>query len=94
MLQIKLQPETIIKVDTSGNDEIHDLVKDIDMMARMLSENTQKLVVNEQLSTIEELSVRTAHDLRNSLNVIKNRLESIMIKNSTWMKNQLNFLLN
>jgi len=30
-----------IKVDTSGNDEIHDLVKDIDMRARMLSENTQ-----------------------------------------------------
>lgn len=70
-----------VKVDTSGNDEIHDLAKDIDFMSKVLSDNTQKLLKNERLSAIGELSARVAHDLRNPLNIIKNGLEIIMIKN-------------
>jgi signal transduction histidine kinase len=69
------------QVDMSGNDEIHDLAKDIDLMSKVLSENTQQLLKNERLSAIGELAARIAHDLRNPLNIIKNGLEIIMIKN-------------
>ena len=70
-----------IRVDSSGNDEIHDLARDIDLMTTELENNTQKLLSNERLSAIGELSARIAHDLRNPLNVIKNGLEIIMIRN-------------
>jgi len=70
-----------VKVDTSGNDEIHDLAKDIEMMVSELSDTTQKLLVTERLSAIGELAARIAHDLRNPLNIIKNGLEIIIIKN-------------
>lgn len=72
-----------IKVDTSGSDEIHDLAKDIDSMASDLKSSTDKLLANERLSAIGELAARIAHDLRNPLNVIKNGLEIIEIKNSS-----------
>lgn len=72
-----------IRVDTSGNDEIHDLAKDIDSMASDLKSSTDKLLANERLSAIGELAARIAHDLRNPLNVIKNGLEIIEIKNSS-----------
>lgn len=70
-----------IKVDASGNDEIHDLAEDINLMSSTLSENTQALLSNERLSAIGELSARIAHDLRNPLNVIKNGIEIILIRN-------------
>ncbi|MDE1769780.1 MAG: sensor histidine kinase [Thaumarchaeota archaeon] len=70
-----------VKVDLSGNDEIHDLAKDIDLMAKRLDRDTQILLKSERLSAIGELAARVAHDLRNPLNIIKNGLELLIIKN-------------
>lgn len=70
-----------VKVDMSGNDEIYDLARDITLMSSELKDNTQKLLANERLSAIGEMAARIAHDLRNPLNVIKNGLEIVAIKN-------------
>jgi len=68
-----LYPET-------GNDEISELGKDINIMSKDLAELHKKIIEKERLSSIGALSTRLAHDIRNPLSVIKNSFEIIKIK--------------
>ena len=59
------------KIDTSGNDEISDLASDINIMKNGLESAQKKVMRNERLSAIGELSSRLSHDIRSPLSVIK-----------------------
>lgn len=67
--------EFTTRVAITGNDEIGQLSKDIQMMENTLRENKIKLLNETRFAAIGELASRIAHDLRNPLSVVKNSLE-------------------
>ncbi len=69
-----------VKSDISGNDEISELGKDIDLMSNDLQKLNKEIVTSERLSSIGSLASRLAHDLRNPLSVIKNSMEIIKFR--------------
>lgn len=69
-----------VKSDISGNDEISELGKDIDVMSEDLQKLNKEIVTSERLSSIGSLASRLAHDLRNPLSVIKNSMEIMKLR--------------
>jgi len=66
------------RVSVVGNkDELFDLADDINLMAKKLMEQQQKLIRTERISAIGELSANIAHDMRNPLSIIKVSLENL-----------------
>jgi len=66
-----------IKLEPTGDDEIKDLTRDIKIMCNKLIKNEKKMLTNERLIAIGDLSARLAHDMRNPLSVLKASIENI-----------------
>jgi signal transduction histidine kinase len=67
--------------ENENENEITNLINNIHKMSNDLEEYRTKLVKQEKLSTIGELSSRLAHDIRNPLTVIKVTMDIIKTKN-------------
>ncbi len=67
-----------IKIKTKSYDEIKQLSKNVETMAKDLKRQREELKRSEKLTAIGELAARLSHDLRNPLHVIRN--STIMIK--------------
>lgn len=67
-----------IKIKTKSYDEIKELSKNVELMAKDLKRQREELKRSEKLTAIGELAARLSHDLRNPLHVIRN--SAVMIK--------------
>jgi len=74
--------ELEIHVTPEGNDEIQDLARDVNEMSKEIIIQRDKLVENEKMKAIGELSSRIAHDIRNPLATIQNSLKIIEKRSS------------
>ncbi|MBA4719150.1 MAG: HAMP domain-containing histidine kinase [Nitrosopumilus sp.] len=66
-----------IHVKPEGSDEIQNLAHDVNKMSKELIIQRNKLIKNEKLKSIGEVSSKIAHDLRNPLSVIQVSMENI-----------------
>jgi len=66
-----------IHVKPEGSDEIQNLAHDVNKMSKELIVQRNKLIKNEKLKSIGEVSSKIAHDLRNPLSIIQVSMENI-----------------
>jgi len=69
--------ELDIHVTPEGNDEIQDLAHDINEMSKEIIIQRDKLIKNEKMKAIGELSSKIAHDMKNPLASMNHSLEII-----------------
>ena len=84
MIQITKKISKGEKIETkpnSINSDVNDILVSLDKMSKELEEYKIKLINQEKLSSIGELSSRLAHDIKNPLTVIKVTLDVIKAKN-------------
>ncbi|MHA7734629.1 sensor histidine kinase [Nitrosopumilus sp. S6] len=72
---IKIKP-------TSKNTDVNDILQSLNHMSSELEKYKTKIIKQEKLSSIGELSSRLAHDIRNPLTVIKATLDIIKARNT------------
>ena len=71
-----------VKLDiNSKNSDVNNVLIALNQMSKDLEKYRMKIIKQEKLSTIGELSSRLAHDIRNPLTVIKVTLDIIKTKN-------------
>ena len=70
-----------IKISKSINSDVNDILISLQKMSKELEEYKLKLISQEKLSSIGELSSRLAHDIKNPLTVIKVTLDVMKAKN-------------
>jgi len=66
-----------IHVKPEGSDEIQNLAHDVNKMSKELIIQRNRLIKNEKLKSIGEVSSKIAHDLRNPLSIIQVSMENI-----------------
>lgn len=64
-----------------SNSDVNQILESLNMMSENLEKYKSKILKQEKLSSIGELSSRLAHDIRNPLTVIKGTLDFIKMKN-------------
>lgn len=63
------------------NSDINEILESLNQMSEDLEKYKSRIIKQEKLSSIGELSSRLAHDIRNPLTVIKGTLDFIKMKN-------------
>ncbi len=78
------------KMDTtSSNSDVNEIADSLNKMSAELENYKSKIIMQEKLSSIGELSSRLAHDIKNPLTVIKVSLDVIKAKNPNLLPEDL-----
>lgn len=78
----KISKGEFVKLEKNyNNSDVNEILDSLNKMSKDLEEYKSKILKQEKLSSIGELSSRLAHDIRNPLTVIKGTLDFIKMKN-------------
>ncbi|MHA7647980.1 ATP-binding protein [Nitrosopumilus sp. S4] len=78
----KISEGKFVKIEKKyNNSDVNEILNSLNKMSEDLEKYKSKILKQEKLSSIGELSSRLAHDIRNPLTVIKGTLDFIKMKN-------------